>query len=110
MKSKDYITNKELYYEVIVSKAKGQCSEKLANYFVKLANKLITTKLWNPHLYQDMEQDIVLRLLESYYLFNEEKGNNPFAYFTEIAKRAAASRFNDEHKHSIAMNYDNLYL
>ena len=94
-----YITNKELYYETLVSKAKGDCTPNLTKYFLLLANKLVNTKLYNPTLQEDMEHDIIMRLLDSYYHFDEDKGRNPFAYFTEIAKRAASATYNDHNKH-----------
>jgi hypothetical protein len=85
---KQYLSNKELYIEVIVSKAQGKLTRNAEKMLELLAKKTIKKmRYWSN---DDMFQN--------WYNFNEDKSINAFAYFTEIFKRGLAKGWNDLYK------------
>lgn len=94
-----YLSNKELYYEVIVSKARGRLTRKTEKMLELLAKRTIKKmRYWNPDDRFDCYQSGLLDMFDNWYNFNEEKSKNPFAYFTEIFKRGMAKGFNELYK------------
>lgn len=94
-----YLSNKQLYVEIIVSKAKGKLSKKAEDMIMLLGERAIKKKRYND---SDEEMDCLhtglLTVYEKWYNFDENITTNTFAYFTEIFKRATAKQFNDLYK------------
>lgn len=90
------IDNVDLLYEVILSKGKGERTEKMDNMIVEMTAKLV--EKFNFNITYDEKQDLlnagVLRALETFHTFNEVKYDNAFNYFTEVIKRAFANEYN----------------
>ncbi len=90
-KAKHYLTNKEFYIEIVYSKGKGRLTEK-----AKLMIELLAKKVIKKMRYRDMDlrndcyQSGLLDMFDNWMDFNEDKGDNAFAYFTEIFKRGMA--------------------
>lgn len=93
--SKKYISNKQFMGEVIISKNIGKRTPDLEKMMFILGKNVIRKMS-----YKDEEQrkdclmSGILRLLEKWDMFDEEKYDNAFAFYTEIFKRGIAAEFN----------------
>jgi hypothetical protein len=98
-KNKDYISNKELYCEIIMSKAMGKLTRPAERMLVLLGKNIIKKFYYsNPDDKHDCLQNGYIQIFSNWYSFDEMKGNNAFSYYTEIFKRGAAASFNQLHK------------
>jgi len=94
-----YLQNKDLYIEVIISKARGKLTNRSKLMLELLAKKTIKRMVYyNPDDRMDCYQAGLLDMFSNWYNFNEDRSDNSFAYFTEIFKRALAKQFNELHK------------
>lgn len=94
-----YLNNRDLYCEIIVSKAQGKLTRK-AEKMLEILGKEIIKKMryWNADDKLDCFQTGLLDMYSNWYNFNEEKSTNAFAYFTEVCKRGLAKGFNEIYK------------
>jgi hypothetical protein len=91
-----YLSNNELYYEIIVSKGTGRLTRKSKKMLELLAKRTIKKmRYYNPEDRHDCYQSGLLDMFANWQSFNEEKSRNPFAYFTEIFKRGLAKGLNE---------------
>ena len=101
--NKYYINNRDFTNEIIRCKygmlneetgyqhTPGELSPRAIDYFILLANRAILKLTFsNPLDKEDCIQSALLDLLRYWRNFNEEKSNNAFAYFTQIAKNGYA--------------------
>lgn len=99
MPKKIYLNTKELYKEIIVSKAMGQLTPKSKEYFYLIVKNISKKfRYANEDDRLDCESEAIIQLLKNWYLFDEEKGDNAFAYYSEVCKRGFAKGFNSIHK------------
>jgi DNA-directed RNA polymerase specialized sigma24 family protein len=98
-KKKKYLSNKELYMEIIYSKAQGKLTPK-ASQMLMLLGKNVIKKMYyrNPDDKQDCLQEAMLSCFRFWYNFDEQKGDNAFAYYTEVIKRGLAKSWNAMYK------------
>ena len=96
---KKYLSNKDLYIEIIVSKAQGRLTTRAAQMLMLLGKKL-QTRMYYKDLddKKDCLQEAMLSVFKFWYNFDEIKSENAFAYFSEIIKRGLAKGWNDTHK------------
>jgi hypothetical protein len=94
-KKKKYLSNKDLYCEILVSKAQGKLTPRAAQMLMLLGKKL-QTKLYykNSDDKKDCLQEAMLSVFKFWYNFDEIKGDNAFAYFSEVIKRGLAQGWN----------------
>ena len=98
-KSKMYLSNKELYMELVYSKAKGKLTPKAANMLMLLGKNVVKKMYYkDPDDKKDCLQEAMLACFKFWYNFDEEKGDNAFAYFTEVIKRGLAKSWNNLYK------------
>jgi hypothetical protein len=110
--NKYYINNRDFTNEIIRCKygmlneetgyqhKTGELSPRAIEYFILLANRAILKLTFsNPLDKEDCIQSALLDLLRYWRNFNEEKSNNAFAYFTQIAKNGYAKEYKKIHKH-----------
>ena len=110
--NKYYINNRDFTNEIIRCKhgllneetgyqhTAGELSPKAIEYFMLLANRAIQKLTFsNPLDREDCIQSALLDLLRYWKNFNEEKSNNAFAYFTQIAKNGYAKEYKKIYKH-----------
>lgn len=103
---KIYLNNKELYIEIIISKALGKPTRKLTKMFQILVERVNRRFFYkNEDDRRDCAQEALYRLFLNWHLYDENITDNPFAYFTEIVKRAHAKGFNDLHPRDTDGNY-----
>lgn len=104
-KTHDYISNKELLAEVIRCKQKGVCSDVLGQYFITLAKRYSGHWRFSGYSYKDeMASDAILTLVTYWDRFNEEKSDNPFAYYTQICTNAFIQYISKEKRQSDVKN------
>lgn len=97
--SKKYITNKDLYIELLISKEKGRLTSEAQRMFILLGKNIIRKfRYKDDDDRQDCLQSGLLDLFANWYSFDENKSVNAFAWSTEVFKRAAAKGWNQLHK------------
>ncbi len=95
----NYLNNKELYIEMIISKAQGKLTRNAEKMLELLAKETIKKmKYWSNDDKMDCYQTGLLDMYSNWHNFNEEKSTNSFAYFTEIFKRGITKGFNTLYK------------
>jgi hypothetical protein len=93
-----YLNDRELYYEIILSKGKGYLTDKGAYYFQLIAKNTIKRKSKDYKDSDDMYdcmQTGLLRMFEEWRGFDEKKFKHALPYFTEIFKRGTAAGYNE---------------
>lgn len=96
---KNYLSNKDLYCELIVSKATGRLTRQAEKMLILLAKNVIKKMYYNdPDDKLDCLQTAYLDIFSNWYQFDEGKGDNAFSYFTEIIKRGLAKGWNSRYK------------
>lgn len=96
---KKYMTNKELYIEITISRALGKLTPRAAHLLMLLGRNVVKKMYYrNPDDREDCLQEAMLNVFKFWYNFDERKGDNAFAYFTEIIKRGLAKAWNNLHK------------
>jgi hypothetical protein len=94
-----YLSNKDLFCEIIVSKAMGKLTRKAEKMFLiiikNVGRKFYYNTLDDRH---DCQQEASLQVFKNWMSFNEDNTDNAFAYITEVAKRGYAKAFNDLYK------------
>ena len=96
---KKYLSNKDLYCELIVSKAKGKLTRQAETMLILLAKNVIKKMYYqNPDDRLDCLQTAYLSVFQNWYSFDELKGDNAFSYFTEVIKRGLAQGWNKMYK------------
>jgi hypothetical protein len=91
-----YLNNKDLYIEIVYSKAMGSLTND-AKIMLELLSKKCVKKMRynNSDDKNDCYQTGVLDMFSNWHNFNEEKSENAFAYFTEVFKRGLARGYNE---------------
>ncbi len=94
-----YLNNKDLFVEIVVSKAQGKLTNNAKIMLELLAKKTIKKmRYWNNDDRMDCYQSGLLDMFSNWHNFNEEKSTNAFAYYTEIFKRGLAKGYNELYK------------
>jgi hypothetical protein len=94
-----YLNNKELFIELIISKAQGKLTRPAQKMLELLAKQAIRKmRYWSNDDKMDCYQSGLLDMFQNWYNFNEDKSINAFAYFTEVFKRGLAKGWNDLYK------------
>ena len=96
---KKYMSAKDLYIEILISKAMGKLTPRAVNMLILLAKKS-QTKLYYRSIddKNDCLQEAMYDVFRFWYNFDENKGENAFAYYTEIIKRGLAKGWNKMYK------------
>lgn len=98
---KKYLSNKNMYKEIIWCKGIGKMTPELSKMIELICRRLVVTMKYTKKIdYEDAVQEGILRCHEYWYKYDEDITDNPFAYFTQIAKHAFY-QFSDtlDHKH-----------
>ena len=107
-RKKNYLNNKDLYAEIVISKEQDKLTPTAEKMLMILAENAIRKM---SYVYDDDRKDCLqfamLDLLKYWRNFNP-KYPNAFAYFTEIAKRGYAKGWNKIHpqKYKDTMSID----
>lgn len=108
----DYVNNKELYEQFKLyhplAKAAAEAGQERPEIPLKIAEALmqISTRIMNSYNFcnysykAEMISDAILQCFRKVHLFDPERTENPFAYFSQLAWNAAVSRIKEEQKHA----------
>lgn len=92
-----YLNNRDMMEEVRKSKAQGRLTENLGKMFILLCRRYATRPNLIGYSYnEDMQSAAILNLCRTWASFNEEKSNNPFAYYTQCIKNSFNYYLNNE--------------
>lgn len=104
-KSKNYLNNKDLLAEVMISKEKGRMSNNLALMLQTLCRRYAKKGQFANYSYnEDMQAYAILMLVKTWTNFNEKRGKNPFAFFTQCVKNSFKQFLNVEKKQTNIKN------
>lgn len=104
----NYINNKDLFEELkkyrtayMESLDRGeerpQIPDTIASAIIRISTKLMNSYRFVNYPYkEEMIGDAILKCCLKVHLFNPERSENPFAYFTQIAWNEAISRIKNE--------------
>lgn len=94
-KTPGYLSNDDLYKEIVKSKIAGKLSDKAFDMLVLMTKRINRKFRYENELdREDVLQYCYLRILQVWNNFDETKYTNAFSYYTEIIKRAHAWQFN----------------
>lgn len=88
-----YLEDKDLYYEIVLSKGKGQLTKKAEDMLILIGNNMIRRKEKNYKSIDDRNDCLhhgFLMMFQNWQNFNEKRYKNALPYFSEIFKRAMA--------------------
>ena len=97
--AKNYLNDKDLYYEIVLSKGLGKLTRKAQNYFMLIANNTIRKNLKKFKFgeREDCLQNGLLILFKKWYSFDEKRFKQALPYYTEVFKRGMTAGFNEYH-------------
>jgi DNA-directed RNA polymerase specialized sigma subunit len=95
--SSDYLSNKQMYEELIRCQLAGKISDKLGKMFLLLSKHYATKPNFSGYTYKDeMISSGVLACCVAFTKFDGNKSNNPFAYFTQCIHHSFLQVLNKE--------------
>jgi hypothetical protein len=97
---KKYLTNASLLEAVIKSKKAGQMSNELALMLMLLSKRIASKSNFANYSYkEDMIAEAMCNLAKHALKFDENKSNNPFAFYTSAIMHSFYQFLNTEKKH-----------
>jgi DNA-directed RNA polymerase specialized sigma subunit len=94
-----YVRNKDLLPEIIRCREKGEVSNELARMLLLIVKNYSRKSNWASYTFRDdMEGHALVHLSNAALKFNPERSNNPFAYYTQVAKNAFIQIIKQERK------------
>lgn len=101
-KPKNYLNNKDMLAELKKSKKQGKMTDELTKMIMMLTKRYSQHPWFVNYTYiDDMCSFALLTVVKFWDRFNFEKSDNPFAYFTQIIKRAFQQYKIQERKHRL---------
>ena len=98
-KEEGYLSNKEMYEELVDCQIKDKVSDKLGKMFMILAKRYSTKPNFSGYSYRDeMISNGILACCSALHKFDAKRGNNPFAYYTSIVHNCFIQTLNKERK------------
>lgn len=99
VKKKNYLNNKDLMAQVMMSKQYMQMNNVLAHMLQTLCKRYAKKGNFANYSYnEDMQGYAMLMLVKTWHSFNPAKSNNPFAFFTQCIKNSFIQYLNQERK------------
>ena len=90
-----YLKNKNLLHEYHRSMERGEMTPELVKMFELLVNRISSKFYYRiEEDRKDAKQNALYHLCRSWHKFNPERSDNPFAYYTQIAKMGFAQGWN----------------
>lgn len=98
-KEEGYLSNKEMYNEVIKCQNDNQISEKLGKMFMILSKRISSKPNFSSYSYKDeMISNSLVACCAALHKFDSNKSENPFSYFTTIIHTSFIQVLNKEKK------------
>ncbi len=96
-KKKNYLNNKDLLAQVMLSKEQDDMTDELAKMLQTLCARYASRAQFANYTYnEDMQAYAMMMLVRTWRSFNPEKSNNPFAFFTQCIKNSFIQMLNQE--------------
>lgn len=93
----NYLNNKDLMIQVMLSKGQSQMTDRLAHMLQTLALRYGRKGNFANYTYnEDMQAYAMMMLVRTWNSFNPEKSQNPFAFFTQCIKNSFIQFLNQE--------------
>jgi DNA-directed RNA polymerase specialized sigma subunit len=98
--SKDYLSNKQMYIEIIECQRIGKISDKLGKMFLLISQHFSTKKNFSGYSYRsDMISAGIVSCCVAFPKFDPQRSDNPFAYFSQVVFNAYLQTLNKEKNH-----------
>lgn len=99
-KTKNYLNNKDMLHQWQLSFDQDEINDTFANMIMLLTKRYSSKVRFNvcDTFRDDMESFALMTVSKVWRSFNPEKSNNPFAYFTQVIKRAFYQFQNSERR------------
>lgn len=95
----NYLNNKDLLAQVVLSKQQGRMTDRLAHMLQTLAARYGKKGNFANYTYnEDMQAYAMLMLVKTWNSFDPEKSSNPFAFFTQCIKNSFIQYLNQERR------------
>lgn len=95
----NYLNNKDLLTQVVLSKEQGRMTDRLAHMLQTLAARYGKKGNFANYTYnEDMQAYAMLMLVRTWSSFDPEKSSNPFAFFTQCIKNSFIQYLNQERR------------
>lgn len=99
-KAINYLNNESLLRQIKESKTKGEPTRELCNSFFILVDRISEKGSWANYTWvEEMKGEALYHLVRGWKKFDDEKYNNPFAYYTQIVNNAFLQVINREKKY-----------
>jgi DNA-directed RNA polymerase specialized sigma24 family protein len=96
---KNYLNNKDILAQVALSKQRSQMTNELALMLQTLTKRYAKKGNFANYSYNDdMQAYALLMLCKTWASFDENKSNNPFAFFTQCIKNSFIQYLNQERR------------
>jgi DNA-directed RNA polymerase specialized sigma subunit len=96
-RKKNYLNNKDLLAQVMLSKEQDKMTDELAKMLQMLCARYASRAQFANYTYnEDMQAYAMMMLVRTWRSFNPEKSNNPFAFFTQCIKNSFIQMLNQE--------------
>jgi DNA-directed RNA polymerase specialized sigma subunit len=94
---RNYLNNPDLLTQVKLSKEKGKMTDVLAHMLVLLCKRYATKPGYSGYTYNDdMQGYAMMMLCKTWHKFDENKSDNPFAFYTQCIKHSFIQYLNQE--------------
>lgn len=98
-KKKNYLNNRDLLAQVMLSKKQERMTNELAKMLQMLCRRYARKGNFVNYTYNDdMQAYAMLMLVRTWNSFDPKKSNNPFAFFTQCIKHSFIQYLNQEKK------------
>ena len=85
----NYLNNKDLLKQVVLSKKQGKMTDELAKMLMLLTARYGKKGNFANYTYnEDMQAFAIMALVKTWNSFNPERSQNPFAFFTQCIKHS----------------------
>lgn len=96
---KHYVRNKDLLPEIIDCRERGVVSDKLGRMLLLIVENYARKYNWVNYTFRDdMKGHAMVHLSNAALKFDPARSNNPFAYYTQVAKNAFIQIIKQERK------------
>ena len=96
-KKRNYLNNRDLLAQVMLSKEQEKMTDELAKMLQMLCKRYASRAQFANYTYnEDMQAYAMMMLVRTWKSFNPEKSNNPFAFFTQCVKNSFIQMLNQE--------------
>lgn len=95
----NYLNKRDLLVQIRLSKEQDHMNDTLAKMLTMMTKKYAKSPQFAGYSYrEDMEAFAMMMLVNTWYKFNEERSDNPFAFYTQCIKNSFVHFLKQEKK------------